>query len=136
MEQTTKNNIFNALSFIINLLCMSFVIYKSEQCIAKFISKPESAKVSIEDPVKYPYPAISICPQSITKYAITEELGNYLRPDMDLPELFATLRKDLLICATGMDKFFKKWERNTYNETCNSGKPKLGCKVREMLENK
>ena len=80
------------------------------------------------------YPAISICPQSITKYAITEELGNYLRPDLNLPEVFATVRKDLFICATNMDEFFKKWKRNTYNDTCKSEKPELGCEVREIMK--
>ena len=80
------------------------------------------------------YPAISICPQSITKYAITEELGNYLKADMFLPEFFAGVRKDLLMCATGMDEFVKKWERNTFNDTCKNEKPELGCEVREIMK--
>ena len=67
-EETTKNSLFDTLSFIINLLCLSFVIYKSEQCIAKFISKPESAKVSIEDPANHPYPAISICLNDVDSF--------------------------------------------------------------------
>ena len=57
----TKQRIFDILSIIITLFCIGFVIYKGEECFAKFIEKPKSTDVTIEHSHKHPYPAISIC---------------------------------------------------------------------------
>ena len=42
------------------------------------------------------YPAITICSEQTTKYAFSEQLGNYLDPDKGLPDLLAKLQKKIL----------------------------------------
>ena len=53
--------IFDFSSFVIHILCLSFVVFKAQECIEKFLDKPETTNVSIEQASKHDYPAISIC---------------------------------------------------------------------------
>ena len=53
--------ILDFVSFVIHILCLSFVLFKAQECIEKFIDKPETTNVSIEQASKHDYPAITIC---------------------------------------------------------------------------
>ena len=66
--EATKRSIFDFVSLIITLLCVSFVAYKAQECIAKYVSEPESTDVAIERASKHKYPAISICLNDIDSF--------------------------------------------------------------------
>ena len=53
--------IFNILSYCTTLFCIGFVIYKGRECIAKFLTKPESSIVTIEHASKHNYPSLTFC---------------------------------------------------------------------------
>ena len=52
------------------------------------------------------YPAITICSEQTTKYAFAERLGNYIDPDLELPDPLKKLQK----------KFFDELLMNQYGE--------------------
>ena len=77
------------------------------------------------------YPAITICSQSSSKYAIAERLSNFMDPSKELPPAFRTIRNEFLICATGIYAYMKKWTTSLQSSnTClNTDNPAEGCKV-------
>ena len=86
------------MSIIITLFCIGFVIYKGEECFAKFIKNPKSTDVSIEHSHKHPYPAISIC-----NYDFYEDYNE-------------TLNKCNLTVTNFYDEY--KWIGNGYEDYC------------------
>ena len=77
------------------------------------------------------YPAITLCSQASSKYAIAERLSNFMDPGKDLPLAFRTIRNEFLICATGIYAYMKKWTTSLQSSnTClNTDNPAEGCKV-------
>ena len=57
------------------------------------------------------YPAITICSEQTTKYAFAERLGNYIDPDLELPDPLKKLQK----------KFFDELLMNQYGELLKKG---------------
>ena len=55
--------------FIVNGSCLSFVIYQTINCAAKYIEKPQVTKVSLKESRELPSsPAITICGQNEQGY--------------------------------------------------------------------
>ena len=80
------------------------------------------------------YPAITICSKHSTKYAIVEQLGNYLNVDIELPENVDNLLTKMLFCRihSSKDVFYSR--RYYKDEACGSNQvPYHGCKVRNMF---
>ena len=78
------------------------------------------------------YPAVTICPEVSTKYAIAERLGNLVDP-MNLPEELLSLRHNFLMCAAGFTRKLFGYEsklsyEKLYNYKC-SGSYEFGCEV-------
>ena len=80
------------------------------------------------------YPAITICSKRSTKYAIVEQLGNYLNVDIELPENINNLLTNMLFCRirSSKDVFYSR--KYYKDEACGSNKvPYQGCKVRILF---
>ena len=59
----TKQIIRTILLYVINGLCLGFVIWQTISCTTKYIDKPQVTVVSLkEKPELLSSPAISICP--------------------------------------------------------------------------
>ena len=63
-----RGKLFNFVSYVITFLCLLFVIYKAQECFAKFLDKPESTDVLIEHAAKHDYPTISVCLNDIDSF--------------------------------------------------------------------
>ena len=51
------------LLFLVNAVCLSFVIYQTINCTIKYINKPQVTIVSLKESHELPSsPAITICP--------------------------------------------------------------------------
>ena len=61
MKLPRENLPFEVASLILTTFCLSFVVYKSQECLEKYFKHLQSSTVSIEDALKYDYPAVSIC---------------------------------------------------------------------------
>ena len=83
------------------------------------VIEDENHLTSIREDIKLKdvnYPAITICSDSTTKYALAERLGNYINPNLDLPDKLNSLIKkfiDNIDNTTGSSKYFKN-----YNMEC------------------
>ena len=78
------------------------------------------------------YPAVTICPEVSTKYAIAEKIGNLVNP-MNLPEDLLSLRHDFFMCAAGFSKKPSGYEsilgyERLYNSKCSESHV-FGCQV-------
>ena len=49
------------LKGILSTICLIFVIYQAHKCLKKFIEKPKSTEVSIQEASKFDYPDLTFC---------------------------------------------------------------------------
>ena len=56
-----KAIILAILSFCINTLCITYVIYQSIQCITKYVDGPQGTKLSLKNSADLLFPSITIC---------------------------------------------------------------------------
>ena len=49
------------LSYGINLSCLGFVIWQINQCMTKYIQKPQGTAVSMKKSANLSFPTISVC---------------------------------------------------------------------------
>ena len=61
----------------------------------------ENAGIMTKGNFELKYPAITICPKVSTKYAIAEQLGNFL-DESNLPKELLSLRESFFFCASGI----------------------------------
>ena len=66
----------------------------------------ENAGVMTKGNFELRYPAITICPKVSTKYAIAEQLGNFL-DQSNLPDELLFLRESFFLCGSGLLKDMK-----------------------------
>ena len=53
--------IISLLTFTVSFLSFVFVMWQITTCFVQYIQKPEGTKLSIENTVDLPFPAITIC---------------------------------------------------------------------------
>ena len=59
-----QQNFRTILLYLVNGLCLSFVIYQTINCTTKYIDKPQVTIVSLKESHELPSsPAITICPK-------------------------------------------------------------------------
>ena len=56
-----KKRIISLLTFTVSFLSFVFVMWQITNCFVQYIQKPEGTKLSIENTVDLPFPAITIC---------------------------------------------------------------------------
>ena len=77
------------------------------------------------------YPAITICSEQTTKYALAERLANYLDPQKSLPDLLIKLKKKFLDAA--LDQYLN-YEFSCKRNTIKGGyRPNESCKVSKYI---
>ena len=95
----TSKSLLEKLSWtallIIGLMWMVFVLTN------QFQDWEENAGIVTKGKFELKYPAITICPKVSTKYAIAEQLGNFLDPS-NLPDELISLRESFFLCGTGL----------------------------------
>ena len=77
------------------------------------------------------YPAVTLCPKVTTRWGIVERLGNYLDP-LNLPKEFLSLRHDLFLCASGLQKKVSSMDESSkkaYKYSCDEYSRTIICKV-------
>ena len=77
--------------------------------IMNMVVKDENPLTAIRGDIdlsKVEYPAITICSEQTTKYAFAERLGNYIDPELELPDPLKKLKK----------RFFDKMVKNQYKD--------------------
>ena len=98
----------------------------------------ENAGILTKGKFELKYPAITICPKVSTKYAITEQLGNFL-DQSNIPDPLLSLRESFFLCGSGLlgdmdnvhfldvtsQKAMKYYEDNCLFKI----KRKMGCEV-------
>ena len=98
----------------------------------------ESAGIMTRGNFVLNYPAITICPKVSNKYAITEQLGNFL-DQSNIPDQLLSLRESFFLCGSGLlgdmdnvhfldvtsQKAMKYYEDNCLFKI----KRKMGCEV-------
>ena len=84
------------------------------------------------------YPAVTICPKSSTKYAVAERLGNYIDPEVKLPEELKSLRMKLLLSVIELKLNKTSWldsnmnivgNKINYTSSCGTKDAMKGCEV-------
>ena len=63
MEQYCLSKVFiqNTIWIVINFFSFSFVIWKSSECVIKYLDKPKGTTLSIETTDNHLFPAITVC---------------------------------------------------------------------------
>ena len=64
---TTKAGLTMSVKLLINLICLSYVLYQTQKCWGKYQGNLKSVDVSIERAFKEPYPEITLCPSIMTE---------------------------------------------------------------------
>lgn len=123
MEATTKlftkRKIFDFVSFVITIFCLSFVIYKAQECVVKYLDKPESTDVSIEHASKHDYPAISICLNDMDSfYASTLQKCNLTVDDYMYNNVWVGSNVSHDFCQDPF-KLFEEMTGNPFNSIIN-----------------
>ena len=67
---TTKAGLTMSVKLLVNLICLSYVLYQTQKCWGKYQGNLKSVDVSIERAFKEPYPEITLCPSLMTEEAI------------------------------------------------------------------
>ena len=49
------------LKFLVNGMCIAFVIWQTIQCMTKYVRKPKGTIVTMEKSSEVPFPAITVC---------------------------------------------------------------------------
>ena len=124
MEATTKlfttRKLFDFVSSVITIFCLSFVIYKAQECMVKFLDKPESTDVSIEHASKHDYPAISICLNDIDSfYAQTLEKCNLTVDDYKYNNVWLGSNGNHEFCKDPL-KLYEEMTKNPFDAVINS----------------
>ena len=97
----------------------------------------ENAGIMTPGNFELKYPAITICPKVSTKYAITEQLGNFLDTS-NLPDELLSLRESFFLCGSGLLKDMKnvhfldypaKEAKKYYEYDCIRKNKRKGCEV-------
>ena len=70
------------------------------------------------------YPAITICSEQTTKYAFAERLGNYIDPELELPDHLKKLKKKFF------EELMTKYQYKFYDGRCKDASMTMeSCKV-------
>ena len=97
----------------------------------------ENAGIMTKGNFELKYPAITICPKVSTKYAIAEQLGNFL-DQSNLPDELLFLRESFFLCGSGLLKDMKnvhfldypaKEAKKYYEYDCIRKNKRKGCEV-------
>ena len=71
----TKQIIRTILLYVVNGLCLGFVIWQTISCTTKYIDKPQVTVVSLKEKPELPSsPAISICPKIMYNESYLEDI--------------------------------------------------------------
>ena len=105
------------LLLVIIGICWGYHFMKYEM-IDTWKEQPKIISKANVDLMDLKYPAVTFCSKGAAKFGIAERLGNFYNPKMDLPSEFLSLRKDLAICSTGIDDYFKDWKIEDFEDKC------------------
>ena len=73
-----SNSLEKVFEFLIFAGCFIFVIFQGEQCITKYLEKPEAVTTSFDFAGKHPFPEITLCPQPMNQ--LNPPNPNYPKP--------------------------------------------------------
>ena len=115
----------------LGILGMVWIIFFIQRIVVD--ENPIISKRKIMDLSEVNYPAITICSEQTTKYAFAERLGNYLNPELEMPDGLEKLKKKLIDEQLIKGKYnyegglyiYKKWCKGTQGQSDGS------CKVRK-----
>ena len=94
MTFKAQNHMERILWAILGIFGMIWIVYFINQIILdenQLVSRNSDIELS-----ELEYPAITICSEQTTKYALAERLGNYLDPNEILPSTLNKLQKDII----------------------------------------
>ena len=117
----------------LGILGMAWIIFFIQRIVVDenpIISKREKMDLSEVD-----YPAITICSEQTTKYAFAERLGNYLNPELEMPDGLEKLKKNLIDEQLINRKYNFEGGFYIYKKWCkgNQGQSDGSCKVKNQI---